>query len=98
MDERPKGYGAMKDDPTAQALAEATNVLPFKPEVVGEGYRFDPDAILEAAKAQGFSRLVIVADYTDKPGIWISGSANAGESLMLLEAAKLSLIKPMIDD
>lgn len=74
------------------------NVLKFQPEVVGEGFRFDPDELLEAAKAQGFDRLVIIADYKDQSGIWISGTANAGESMMLIEAAKMSLIKPMLDD
>ena len=73
-------------------------VVAFKPQIVGEGFRFDPDKILEAAKGQGFDRLVIIADFADKGGIWLSGSANAGESLMLIEAAKLSLVRPMLDD
>lgn len=70
----------------------------FVPEVVGENYRFDADAILEAAKGQGFFKVAIIADFEDKPGIWISGSANAGETMMLMEAAKLSLVRGMVEE
>lgn len=58
---------------------------------VGEGFRFDPDAILEAAKGQGFTKLAIVAENPDGT-IWASGSANAGETLILLELAKHRII------
>lgn len=34
-----------------------SNVVKFEPVEVGEGYRFDPDEILEAAKGQGFQTL-----------------------------------------
>ncbi len=74
------------------------NVTPLKVVSVGEDFRFDPDAILEEAKGKGFGKVLIIAEYEDKPGIWISGSANAGESLMLMEAAKLSMVKPMLDE
>ncbi len=73
-------------------------VVPLRVVEVGEGYRFDPDQLLEAAKGHKFSRLVIIADYEDEPGLWISGSANAGESMMLIEAAKMTLIKPMVEE
>lgn len=75
-----------EDDPT-------DNVFKLKLVTVGEGFRFDPDALLEAAKGRGFGRVVIIADFKDKDDIWISGSANAGESLILMELAKLQLIK-----
>lgn len=75
-----------EDDPT-------DNVFKLKLVTVGEAFRFDPDAILEAAKGQGFERIVIIADAKDGDDIWISGSANAGESLILMELAKLQLIK-----
>ena len=58
---------------------------------VGENFRFDPDFLLEAAKGQGFERLAILGQ---KPGgeLWVSGSANAGETLILLELAKHQII------
>lgn len=58
---------------------------------VGDGFRFDPDAILEAAKGQGFTKLAIVAENPDGT-IWASGSSNAGETLILLELAKHRII------
>jgi hypothetical protein len=58
---------------------------------VGEGFRFDPDQILEAAKGQGFTKLAIIAENADG-SIWASGSANAGETLILLELAKHKII------
>ncbi len=66
-------------------------VVRFKPVEVGEGYRFEPNAILEAAKDQGFTTLAIVGQLEDG-SIWISGSANAGETLILMEKAKLQVI------
>jgi hypothetical protein len=65
----------------------------FEPEVVGDGFRFDCDELLEAAKGQGFDRLVIIADYQEGSDIWISGSANAGESMILMERAKRHIVE-----
>jgi hypothetical protein len=56
-----------------------SNVLKFNPVVVGEGYRFDPDGILEAAKGQGFTTVAIIGE-TEDGKIWISGCAKAGET------------------
>lgn len=61
---------------------------------VGEGFRFDADQLLEAAKGQRFGTLVIIGEIEGEDGLWISGSANAGESLILLERAKLQIIHP----
>ena len=63
-------------------------VKKFEPQTVGEGYRFDSDELLEEAKGQGFQTLVIISEF-ENGDTWISGSANAGESLIALE---LSLI------
>lgn len=68
-----------------------SNVHKFEPEFVGEGYRFDPDEILEAAKGQGFANLVIVGELPDGTR-WTSGNCNAGEALILMERAKHDLI------
>ncbi len=58
---------------------------------VGEAFRFDPDAILEAAKGQGFETLAIVGQMDDG-SVWVSGSANAGETLILMERAKRQIV------
>ncbi len=68
------------------------NVVKFDPVVVGENYRFDPDEILEKAKGRGFTNLAIIADLPDGE-LWLSGSANAGETLILIERAKLLIIE-----
>lgn len=61
------------------------------PIEVGEGFRFDPDEILEKAKGQGLKTVAILAE-TDDGDIWISGSANAGETLVLMELAKRRVV------
>lgn len=62
---------------------------PIKLKVVrvGEEFRFDPDEILEAAKGHGFKTLVVIGEMPDGQ-TWVSGSANAGESLIMIERAK----------
>ena len=68
-----------------------TNVIGFHPQIVGEGYRFDPDAILEGAKGQKFSNLVIVGENEDGT-TWVSSASNAGEALILMERAKRQIV------
>lgn len=63
----------------------------FEPVEVGEGFRFDADEILEAAKGQGFMKVAVLAENADGT-IWVSGSANAGETLVLMELAKHQII------
>lgn len=70
----------------------AAQVLKFDPVIVGEGYRFDPDEILEAAKGKDFTTLAVIGQLPDGE-MWISGNANAGETFILMERAKLSLIE-----
>ncbi len=67
------------------------DVVKFEPTVVGEDYRFDPDEILEAAKGQGFTELVVIGTLPDGTH-WASGNCNAGEALILMERAKHDLI------
>lgn len=68
-----------------------SNVVKLEPVEVGEGYRFDPDEILEAAKGQGFATLAILGQFEDGT-FWVSGSANAGETLILMERAKHQIV------
>lgn len=58
---------------------------------VGAGFRFEADDILEAAKGHNLETVVVIGQYPDGT-IWVSGSANAGETLILIEKAKHSLI------
>lgn len=68
-----------------------TNVIKFKPVEVGEDFRFDPDEVLDAAKGQDFSTVCVIGNYSNGE-LWVSGSANAGETIMLLELAKHYLL------
>lgn len=68
-----------------------SNVVKFDPVLVGEGYRFDPDELLEAAKGQEFTTLAILGETADG-SIWVSGNANAGETLVLMERAKRQVV------
>lgn len=66
-------------------------IIELIPEVVGEGYRFDSEKILDAAKEYKFDRLMIVGELEDG-SMYCAGTANAGETLILLERAKHSII------
>lgn len=66
-------------------------VVKLDPITVGEGFRFDPDELLEAAKGQGFTNLVIIGELPDGE-YWVSGMANAGETFILMERAKMRII------
>lgn len=67
------------------------NVVKLQLVEVGEDYRFEADHILEAAKGSEFSRVAVVGELPDG-SLWISGSANAGETLILLERAKHKIV------
>lgn len=67
------------------------NVTKLELIEVGEGFRFDPDELLEAAKGQQFDRLAILGQKSDGE-LWVSGSANAGETLILIELAKHRIV------
>lgn len=63
------------------------SVVEFKPQLVGEGYRFDPDKILEEAKGRGFENILIIGEL-ESGELWVSSAANAGEAMILMEKAK----------
>lgn len=67
------------------------DVVKFQPVEVGSDFRFDPDDLLEKAKGQGFTTLVILGELEDGSQ-WVSGSANAGETVIMIERAKHALI------
>ena len=62
------------------------NVVKFHPVEVGAGFKIDTDEMLEAAKGTKFGRLVILGDLEDGEP-YVAGSANAGETLILLHQA-----------
>jgi len=64
-----------------------SNVVDLKLVEVGENARLDPDKILEAAKGKMFGRLAIIGDLEDG-STYVAGTANAGETLVLMERAK----------
>jgi hypothetical protein len=66
-------------------------IVQLNPETVGDEYRFDPDQVLEDAKGQGFVTLMVLAQNEDGD-IWITGNANVGETLVLMERAKHHLV------
>jgi hypothetical protein len=68
-----------------------SNVVKLEPVEIGDGYRFDPDEILENAKGQGFACLAVLGTLPDGE-IWVSGNANAGEIMVLMEQAKHQLV------
>jgi hypothetical protein len=67
------------------------NVVKFHPVEVGEGYRFDPNTILEEAKGHDFSSVVVIGELPDGK-TWVSSAANAGEALVLMERAKRLIV------
>jgi hypothetical protein len=67
------------------------NVVELKLVEVGEDFRFDPDLILEEAKGHDFVSVAILAERPDGT-FWVSGSANAGETLVLMERAKRQIV------
>ena len=54
----------------------------------GENWRVPDDQVLEAAKGNSFHRLLVVGEYEDSDDLYIAGSCNSGESLILLERVK----------
>jgi hypothetical protein len=67
------------------------NITKLTPFEVGERFRFDPDEILEEAKGQPFTTLCVLGQLADGT-IYVAGSANAGETLILLEKVKRRII------
>lgn len=66
-------------------------IVKLVPPCIGENMRLDPDEILEAAKGQGFTTLAILGQLPDG-SMWVSGTANAGETMVLMEKAKRQIV------
>ena len=64
---------------------------------VGENYRFDANTILDAAKEHDFQKFVLIGEFSDPEkredeGLYVAGNANFGETLILMELAKLTIL------
>lgn len=71
-----------------------TNVERIYPAVVGEGYRFDADEVLEAAKGHEFSALMVIGEL-EGGSFYIAGNCNAGEGVILMRRVEMKLIGAM---
>ena len=58
---------------------------------IGSQIRFDADEVLKGAMGQPFTTIAILAQDEDGK-IWVSGNANAGETLVLMERAKHQIV------
>jgi hypothetical protein len=71
-------------------MAEVVKLADHLTEI-GDNYRFDADELLEDAKGQDFTNLLILGQCADG-SLYISGASNAGMALVLMELAKHQLI------
>lgn len=58
---------------------------------VGENFRFDAGQILDGARERKFNRFALIGELEDGT-MYVAGTANAGESLVLLERAKRHIV------
>lgn len=63
------------------------NVVKLQVHEVGENYRFQAIEVLDGARDQKFERMVVIGR-TEEGELYVAGTANAGESLILIEHAK----------
>ena len=59
---------------------------------VGDGYRIEADQVLEAAKGKAWHRLMVIGQLEDEDDIYVAGTASAGETIIMMELAKLQII------
>ncbi len=68
-----------------------SNVVDLKLVEVGSSYRFQAETILEAAKSSEFRKLAVIGEL-ENGELYVAGTANAGETLVLMEMAKHSIV------
>jgi len=69
-----------------------SEVVRLVPETASEDWRCAADEVLEAAKGRNWHRLMVIGELEDEDGVYITGTANAGETLILMERAKMDII------
>lgn len=67
------------------------DVLKFKPVSLGTLARLDPNEILDDAKAEGFSTVIVIGEMEDG-ALGIASNANIGVTMILLERAKYTML------
>lgn len=68
-----------------------SNVVKLELVEVGSDFRFAASQLLEAAKSESFERMAIVGRL-ENGDLYVAGTANAGETLILLEQAKHMMV------
>jgi 5-formaminoimidazole-4-carboxamide-1-beta-D-ribofuranosyl 5'-monophosphate synthetase len=69
----------------------AENVVKLKPVSLGASSRLDPNEILDGAKEEGFSTVIVIGEMEDG-AVGIASNANMGVTLILLERAKYTML------
>ena len=64
-----------------------SNVVDLKLVEIGAGMRLEAEKILEEAKKNAFERVAIIGRLEDG-ALYVAGTANAGETMILIEQAK----------
>lgn len=64
-----------------------TTILKFTPVEMSSDMRLDSADILETAKSYDFERMAVIGRTTDGE-LYVAGTANAGETMILLEWVK----------
>lgn len=72
------------------------NVTHLRAIEAGEGFKADPDAILEGAKGQGMTD-VAICGYLPDGSLWVSSSCGDGATFLLIERAKFSLLHSSLE-
>ena len=67
------------------------NVVRLHPVEVGAGFRLNTDEMLQNTIGTPFERLVIIGEL-ENGELYVAGSANAGETLIMLELAKHRIV------
>lgn len=67
------------------------NVVKLSVVEVGDRFRFEADTVLDRAKGVAFERMCVIGKL-ENGEMYIAGTANAGETLILMEWAKRDLL------
>lgn len=63
------------------------DVIRLVPDLAGDAFRIEGDAVLEAAKGREWHRMCVIGQDEDGE-LYLAGTANAGETMILLERAR----------
>lgn len=64
----------------------------------GDQVRLDAEAVLDGAKGRDWDRLMVIGQVVGEDRVYVAGNANAGETLILMELAKLQIINARPED